>query len=396
MSFKLPGIERRIALSPLRLLGIFLLIPLAWVAYVGFNFWQLERNIQRDLPTEVLARFTPEPEGTPVAFIVPTSPPQPTQAPDATATTVPGEPTPYDPGVVLPKAQKGVPTPSPSESSIKDWNGKKRVTMLFLGVDQRDEGTTRPDTIILASLDFEQNRAYILSVPRDLYVKIPGGYGYWKINAAYPIGEKPEHREREGGGVGLLIKTLQQNFGIETPEEYAIVNFNGFTQGVDALGGIYINIPDRLVDRRYPNPEPQGKRFTTVVFEKGEQHMLGERALRYARIRHADNDFGRIQRQQQVILAIQQKARNPATIAKAPQLLDVVEGNLQTSLSLVEQVRLARWGASLPKEHIEFYYIPGKIAAPADQPNLSAVFAEPKDVDPILRKVFGPGARLRR
>ncbi|MEJ7653858.1 MAG: LCP family protein [Chloroflexia bacterium] len=77
--------------------------------------------------------------------------------------------------------------------------------MLLLGIDQRDDEPTRSDTIILASLDFEHNRAYVLSVPRDLYVEVPG-FLYWKINAAYAIGENPEHTASVGG-VGLMMTT---------------------------------------------------------------------------------------------------------------------------------------------------------------------------------------------
>jgi LCP family protein required for cell wall assembly len=263
--------------------------------------------------------------------------------------------------------------------------------VLLLGVDQRGGEPTRSDTIILANLDFERNEARVLSVPRDLYVEIPYGFLWHKINAAYAIGENPERAALVGGGSGLMTATLRYNFGIDVIDEVAVVNFEGFVEGVDALGGIDLIVPRRLVDSRYPD----GMRTITVVFEPGQQHMNGARALRYARIRHADSDFGRIQRQQEVILAVQQKASNPAIILKAPSLLSVLrDGALKTSLTLDEQVRLARWGASLPRDRITFYTLPGRIGA--NERGESVVWANRDEGDAILRAVFGPQAGLER
>ncbi len=382
MVVKVPGTQRQFALTPLKLLGILLLlVPLVWLTYLLVNVWRTEAAIHETLPDTASVSFTPEPQGTQPVLIFPTP-----AAPAATtpeATLVPGVPTPYNAGSLVPNPTASQPTPVAADSSIKDWNGKKRINVLLLGLDQREDEGTRPDTIMLASLDFEHNRAYVLSIPRDLYVNVPG-FQYHKINAAYAIGENPEHKKRVNGGLGLMLLTLRSNFGIKSIDAHARVSFEAFVTGVDEIGGIDLVVPKRLVDRRYPD---DGKRIR-VIFEKGPQHMNGERALKYARIRHTDNDFGRIQRQQQVLLAIQQKARTPATILKAPGLLGVIKDNVKTSLSAREQIRLARWGASLPRENIEFYTLEGDIGT--TKAGESVVRADKREADATLDRVFGP------
>lgn len=356
-----------------RLLAALAVLLLLWAGYLSFRLWRTERTVVQKLPPQALRVVTPEPNATEPVVTFPTSSPRPTSE---------ALPTPY-----LPTAVPAAPTSTaaPPESKIADWNGKKRINVLLLGIDQRAAEPTRSDTIVLASLDFEQNRAYVLSVPRDLYVNIPG-FQYWKVNAAYAIGENPKYSQQVGGGIGLMILTLRHNLGIDI-DEYGILNFDGFIKAVDALGGIDINVPSKLVDRRYPD----GSKYTTVIFEPGLQHMDGERALKYARIRHAaGGDFARMRRQQEVMLAVQQKARQPSILLKLPSLLTAAEQSVRTSLSFNEQMRLAQWAAALPRDRIEFYAIEGPIGS--NSKGESVVFADWSKINPVLRKVFGPQA----
>ncbi len=395
--------KRGVGIRPLGVVIALLALPLLWVLYLAVDVWRAGNNMYQDIPAQARASAPPEPRGTAPLIVFPTerhqapASPQPSATPAASqqgqpgnptpeATTPPGVPTEYDASGSVPIPTQTAPVDL-AQSSIADWNGKKRINVMLLGLDQRDDEPTRPDTIIVASLDFEQNEAHVLSIPRDLYVNVPG-FQYWKINAAYAIGENPQHAENVGGGLGLLINTLQSNFNIQI-EEFGVIDFDAFVQGVDSLGGIEINVPERLVDRRYPD----GTHYTQVIFEAGPQHMDGATALKYARIRHSDNDFGRIQRQQQVLLAVQQKARNPATLVKAPQLLNIIEGNVKTSLTLSEQARLARWGASLPRENINFYTLQGRIGSVDGQ---SVVWLEEEAANSTLQTVFGPEAGLNR
>lgn len=408
MVLKVPGMKREVGIRPAWLVVLALVgLPLLLALYLTVDVWRAGRNMYQDIPIQARATVVTEAEATEPVIVFPTEASASTPTAQETApavstpevsetqqvdsgtpepTTPPGIPTEYDAGSSVPiPTQTG--TVEVEESSIDEWNGKKRINVLLLGLDQRDDEVTRPDTIILASLDFEQNRASVLSIPRDLYVNVPG-FQYWKINAAYAIGENPKHTENVGGGLGLMISTLQSNFNIGI-DEFGVIDFEAFVRGVDSLGGIEIDVPEKLVDNRYPD----GNKYTRVVFEEGTQHMDGETALKYARIRHSDNDFGRIQRQQQVLLAVQQKARNPATLVKAPDLLNIIEANVRTSLTLREQARLARWGASLPRENIDFYTLKGRIGSADGQ---SVVWIDKETADPTLQAVFGPEAGLQR
>lgn len=403
---------------PRRLVLLILaLVPLAYAAYLLMNVWWVQARIQERMPDAANAVFTPDGERASPDIVFPTavsapvevgasqtpaasSTPSPVGATPASAasTGVPEATTPPGPTASVPPVATGTPgAVDVPISQLNDWYGKKRINVLLLGIDARGgEAITRPDTIILASLDFENDRAHVLSLPRDLFVYVPEGFGWQKLNTAYAIGDNPEHPERVwefGGGVGLLIRTLRYNFTIDSIDAYGRVNFEAFVRGVDALGGIEVCLPKALVDDRYP--ERMGWKRTTVRFERGCQRMDGERALQYARIRYVDNDFGRMKRQQQVIAAIQQKARDPAVILRAPALLGAVgeSDNVRTTLNLPEQIRLAEWAASLPRENIEFLSITGRIGT--SRKGESVVFADKEEVDRIIQRVFGPEAELR-
>lgn len=181
------------------------------------------------------------------------------------------------------------------------------VTILLLGSDGRpgEQGPTRTDTVIILRIDPGLRRVAMLSLPRDLIVEIPG-YGYGRINAAHVYGDlSPEL----GGGITLVRATVSNLLGV--PIDYAVlVNFNGFIGLIDAVGGIDINVPTGLYDGAYPTMDYG---YMEVAFDPGMQHMDGQRALQYARIRHMDSDFERARRQQEIILAAarQLRDRNP-------------------------------------------------------------------------------------
>ncbi len=407
MVIRIPGTGRRIAFGPLRMaMLLVVLVPLAWALYLLGNLWRVQARIQQGLPPQAYETIVARTSSTHPPLIFPTEKPGKSKTPtaasssasgDATpvpgptqppqATEIPGVPTAYDPSQAVPTPTVTLSTPEAQKSSISDWKGKKRINVMLLGIDQRSDEPTRADTIILASLDFEHNKAYILSIPRDLYVEVPG-FNWWKINAAYTLGENPKYRDDVNGGVGLMMRTLRYNLLGGAPiDAYAVVDFQTFVDGVNALDGIWINIPKKIVNNKYP----EGSRYTRVVFMPGLQRMDGDAALKYARTRH-DSDFGRMRRQQAVILAIQQRARTPATILKAPALLDVLGENVTTSLTLREQIRLSQWGASLPRENIKFYTLEGTIGSAAGQ---SVVWPKKKDADATLKLIFGPQAGLR-
>jgi LCP family protein required for cell wall assembly len=195
------------------------------------------------------------------------------------------------------------------------------VNILIAGIDSRpdhpEEGV-RSDSMLMLHLDPLGGWANLLSIPRDSVATIPG-VGDTKINAAFATGYDQagalygEGTERIAGGAALSADTAEQFLGLRelgTRIHYAAtINFDGFATMIDAIGGIDVDVPRTIVDEAYPTPD-----FGTMRIEipAGRQHFDGERALQYVRTRHADSDFGRSERQQQVIRAMIENLRSRA------------------------------------------------------------------------------------
>lgn len=209
-----------------------------------------------------------------------------------------------------------------------------RTNILILGVDARNgEGmVTRTDSIILATVDPAQPYVGMLSIPRDLYIEIPD-YGMQRINAAHVFAESAE----EGTGPAKAAETIEYNFGVPVDRTVRL-NFEGFTAIVDAAGGVDIDIPAGFTDYDYPTPDYG---TTVVQFQEGTEHMDGERALQYARSRHASTDYARSARQQQVISALVKKLANPLNWWRLPGVYFAFERNVDTDLTIVDAVAMA-------------------------------------------------------
>lgn len=171
------------------------------------------------------------------------------------------------------------------------------LDIVILGLDARQgEGyVARADSIMLLGVQPRALAVSVLSIPRDVFIETPG-YGLQRINTINVLGEQ----DMAGGGPALVKAAIAVSFSVE-PDRYMRLNFDAFTEVIDALGGIDVEVPYRLVDYQYPT-EDHGT--TTVIFEPGWQHMDGETALAYARTRHADDDYRRAERQQQVLAAL--------------------------------------------------------------------------------------------
>jgi LCP family protein required for cell wall assembly len=262
----------------------------------------------------------------------------------------------------LPLSPKVKPTDQPAlgiASPLQDetgptpqvWDGTGRVTILAMGLDSRDwedngEGPSRTDSMVLLTVDPTTRTAGMLSIPRDLWVNIPG-YGYGKINTAHFIGDA---YGEPGGGSGLAVKTVEDFLGIDI-NYYAEVDFNSFERVVDEIGGVEIDVPEEItVDPIGPG--------NTVTLEPGSQTLDGPTALAYARNRDTiGSDFDRAERTQQVILGIRNKVLKlnmlPKLITKAPVLYDQISSGLKTNLSLEEMIKLAWLAAQVPTENIK-------------------------------------------
>ena len=233
----------------------------------------------------------------------------------------------------------------------RSWDGKSRINILLLGVDDRTwntgDGPPRTDTMILLTINPENNTAGMLSLPRDLWLEIPGqGGDYYKINQAYTLGEA---QGLAGGGAGLAMDTVERFLGISVPF-YVQINFNAFINLIDQMGGVKIDVPETMTI------DPLGDNNIKVV-QQGVQTLPGDLALAYVRNRDTGGgDFDRAQRQQQVLRAVESRLTDldilPTLIRKAPSIYDEVSNGVNTNLTAGQILKLSQLAYSTPTENI--------------------------------------------
>ena len=210
------------------------------------------------------------------------------------------------------------------------WLGATQArppSILLLGIDRRadETGPTRSDSMILLGSQAEGGGAALLSIPRDLWVNIPG-VGDQRINTALFFGHDPDDPH---AGPQLAARTVRQE--LRRPvDRYLLLDFATFVRAVDAMGGIEVDVPAPIVDTEYPTPDYG---VTTIRFDPGPQAMDGERALVYVRTRHSDGDFSRSVRQLQVLQALAAKAVQPASWPRLPELYRVLNEGVVTNLT---------------------------------------------------------------
>lgn len=222
----------------------------------------------------------------------------------------------------------------------KTMKGEKenRINILLLGIGGKGhDGPNLTDTIILLSIQPKEKKAAILSIPRDLYVPIPG-YSWKKINSAYAYGEI------NNSGGELTSQVAEDILGMPI-NYYLTCDFNGFQKILDDLGGIEINVEKSFTDNEYPTSD---FKIQTISFKEGLQKMSGEKALEFVRSRHGNNgegsDFARSKRQEKVIVAVKNKIFSFGTLAnpsKISNLLNSLSDHIKTNMELYEIIRLA-------------------------------------------------------
>ncbi len=264
------------------------------------------------------------------------------------------------------------PTPDTSAPVVQapTWDGGSRINIAFFGLRSGGEPISNPDcpactdTIIVFTVDPVTKTAAMLSVPRDLYVNIPG-FGYSRINTAWTSGEAAK---LPGGGPGLAMKTVSQVVGVPI-QYYVNVDFNTFISAINTLGGVDVYVSHKLI------LDPQGTGLDHVVVTCcGMRHLTGQVALAYARTRDAsqgavNGDFGRSQRQQQIILAVRNKVFSPeyfpTFITKAPELYREFAAGIHTNLTLDEGIKLAYLLKDIPINQIKNGVIDQTMTIPA-------------------------------
>ena len=306
--------------------------------------------------------------------------------------TSPAERPPEAVGVGTPMPE-GTPAPQAprfeaSQLDVPEWSSKERVNIILLGTDRRDNepDVTRTDTLLIVSIDPVTKSAGVLSLPRDLWVNIPG-YGFERVNTAFEIGEF----QKKGGGPALLRKTIEGLLGVPI-HHYALVGFTGFRKVVDQLGGVVVDVERPFRDDEFPQGNYGTRR---IIFQTGLQVLDGETALWFVRSRHADSDFGRNRRQRQFLLAVRQQALQLNMITKAPAMLSSIMESVRTDLRTTEILSLARVAKDVETSRLVSRAIDESMVNPWMTPGGAAVLLpEPAAIRQVVQEVFGTPGKL--
>ncbi|MDX1615781.1 MAG: LCP family protein [Candidatus Promineifilaceae bacterium] len=287
--------------------------------------------------------------------------------------------------VPLPTVVPGEATPTlipTSEAAAVD----DRVNVLVMGIDRRpgEAFISRTDTMMLMSIDPEDETAALLSIPRDLYVVLPGR-GRDRINTAFVYGSG---RDNPAAGAQYAMQTVSYNLGVPV-DHYLLVDFSAVIRGVDALGGIDVYVPYNIADPTFPD---MNYGFDPLYIPAGQHHFDGETALKYARTRHQDNDFNRAERQQQVLLAVRDRVLGlgfAETLRRAPTLWQQVNNGIRTDLSFEDLIRLATAASSISSENIRNEVLDQEfVTAYRTETGASVLVPINERIGPLIQEMF--------
>ncbi|MCP4360568.1 MAG: LCP family protein [Chloroflexi bacterium] len=230
------------------------------------------------------------------------------------------------------------------------------TNIILLGNDVETPQGGRTDSLILVSIDRQSKTAVMLSLPRDLYVVIPG-WRMTRINLALPHGHGADY---PGAGGGLIRDTIEYNLGIPV-DYYARIGFNGFKEAVDAIGGIEMVVNCSLTDWRLISPELDPtleESWEQFTLEPGLHEMDGDLALWFARSRRTTNDFERGLRQQRVLQAIFNQGMSRELLPQLPDLWAAYQHNIETDMSLPLMLELAALAPTIQQNGIQHLTLP--------------------------------------
>src|SRR5918993_2381190 len=327
------------------------------------TFASAAENQQASLP---FALVTAAPNASPTPTPFQPIPLLPTMTLEPSPTVDPSTPTP----TVPPPTETPVPTIDPNllintlvpfstiEASGNSQvlnNGQETVNFLLIGSDRRSGTSFRTDTMVIVIVRPLEGQVSLISIPRDLWVSIPGSDNQ-RINTAYQLGDRIGD---PGGGPGLLKDTILYNLGIRI-DHTAMVDFDGFRQIVDTLGGVDVPVSCaytdwRLIDPSY-DPENENNWYLYTA-GPGLMHMDGDLALWYARSRQRSSDFDRGRRQQEVLRALFTQALQTGTLARIPELYNNLKDTVDTDLGLGDILQLAVYAPKMTSADIRSYYI---------------------------------------
>jgi LCP family protein required for cell wall assembly len=331
-----------------------------------------------------------------VALILPTPtefvPPQtyPAITPISLDTPVPTSTAlPQSGGRVATPTPKSSPVPPPTTIPVKDRGlvPPSNINIILMGTDRRPgQPNWRTDTLILVSINQEEKTVGLLSIPRDLWVQIPG-IGAQRINTADFYGE---YYHLPGGGPQTIKTTIERNLGIRV-HYYVRVGFDAFRKGIDTLGGVDVDVDCPLVENGFVDDYGPAN----LNFQPGVTHMDGVTALRYARSRYTTNDYDRARRQRKVVLAMWSKALSLNLIPKWPELYSQFHDSVQTDLGPVEFAGLAWIGSQLHMDRLKSRAIDNHTTTPWIGPaGEDVLLPQPEKIHSLLAEFFSDQATV--
>ena len=267
--------------------------------------------------------------------------------------------------------------------------GEDLINILLIGSDQGSGAYFRTDTMIIASIRPRDQTVSLISIPRDLFVYIPG-WTMQRINTAYLHGQTTRY---PGGGAALLKNTILYNLGIRI-DNLAIVDFNGFKKIVDLIDGVDVPLACPYTDWHVINSKgnlenPNNWRLYTVG--PGVVHMDGDLALWYARSRLRSNDFDRGRRQQEVLRAIYKKASQLNVLPRLPELYSEMNNIVRTDIDLNSVLSLMPMALKLDAPRIRSYYISNKYVKAWWTPAGANVLLPKREmIEPMLQDAMSP------
>jgi LCP family protein required for cell wall assembly len=340
-----------------------------FVAYLGWNTFDLVSGVFGSSADGNGPAWGDDVEPSPALVAEAT----PAATPDALPASWPSPAIAASPGeVVDPDASASPSTPpSPATSSptptaradVPYWAKDGRLNILLLGGDAgpgRD--SIRTDSMILLTVDLKTARAALASIPRNLLnVPLPAPYASKFKGGVFPdllnalwryANDRPG--TFPGNNATRGFRAISATIGYITGTEIdalAYVDLNGFVRLIDALGGLRIDVPKAVYDAKYPNENGIGTRVLDI--KPGFQRMDGSTALAYARTRHQDSDYGRISRQQLVLLALRKQINPCSLLPRLPDLVAIAKKSMYTNIPAAELPKLLALAARVDRSRIE-------------------------------------------
>jgi LCP family protein required for cell wall assembly len=277
-----------------------------------------------------------------------------------------------------------LPTPEP-------WDGVSRVNVLVMGLDYRDweaGEVPRSDTMLLFTLDPVKKTAGMISIPRDLWVSIPG-FEHGKINTAYYLGEV---NNLPGGGAGLAAQTVEELLGVPI-HYYAQIDFQAFVDFIDHIKGVRLTFDEPMEIDLRGDDDP-------LTIEPGVVTLPGEYALAFVRSRSTEGgDFDRAQRQQMLIMAVRDRILEfdmmPNLVAKAPEIYSDLAAGINTNMNLNQAIKLGWSVLDIDRDNISQVIISNEYVTLGKSPDGLDILKPIPDKIRLLRdEVFGTGAAL--